>query len=75
MKECVFCRIVKGEKKNIVYENGNFISFYDINQDVKGHALVISKKHFKTTLDLPSSLGTEFLDCIENYERGEGGRI
>ena len=66
MEECVFCKIANGEILNDkIYENDNFFSVPDQNQKVPGHSLVISKKHFKTTLDVPSSLGQELLDCIK----------
>lgn len=48
-----------------IYETDNFFSTPDKNPIVEGHSLVISKKHFRTMLDLPSSLGTELLDCIK----------
>lgn len=67
MEGCVFCKIAKGEipaKK--IYENGNFFSIPDVNPIVGGHTLIIPKKHFRTALDLPSSLGGELLDCIKN---------
>jgi len=41
MKNCIFCKIVKGEisiKK--IYENDNFFSMFDVNPRVKGHSLV-----------------------------------
>jgi len=66
MNDCIFCKIVSGEipvKK--IYENENFFSILDKNQNIKGHALIISKKHFDTILDMPDSLGYEFLDCIK----------
>ena len=62
----MFCNIIKGDiptKK--IYENENFFSIPDAKPIVEGHSLVISKKHFKTSLDLPNSLGTELLDCIK----------
>ncbi len=66
MEECVFCKIAKGEiPSKKIYENKNFFSVPDKSQKVPGHSLVISKKHFKTTLDMPSSLGQELLDCIK----------
>jgi histidine triad (HIT) family protein len=67
MKDCVFCKIARGEiPASKIYENDNFISFPDSNQEIEGHSLIISKKHFETILDLPSSLGMELLDCIKN---------
>ncbi|MCF7910253.1 HIT domain-containing protein [Candidatus Pacearchaeota archaeon] len=66
VEQCVFCKISKGEvSSERIYENDNFFSIYDINPNVKGHALVISKKHFETTLDLPSTIGVDLLDCIK----------
>jgi len=67
MEECIFCKIA-GEKltSNRIYENDNFFSVLDINQEIKGHSLIISKKHFKNLLDMPSTLGPELLDCVKN---------
>ncbi|MBD3246997.1 HIT domain-containing protein [Candidatus Pacearchaeota archaeon] len=65
--ECIFCKISKGEiNVDKIYENENFFSFPDANPVAKGHSLIIPKNHFKTALDLPSSLGQELLDCIKN---------
>ena len=66
MDDCVFCKIVKGETlSEKICENDNFLSVLDINTEAEGHSLVISKKHFKTALDLPNILGGELLDCIK----------
>ena len=61
MDKCVFCKISqeKNKAERVIYENRNFFSVPDANPVVEGHSLVISKKHFKTTLDIPSSLGSE----------------
>lgn len=65
-ENCIFCKISKGEVEGgRIYDNDNFFSIYDQNQDIKGHALVISKGHFENTLDLPVSLGSEFFDCVK----------
>ncbi|MCK5149629.1 HIT domain-containing protein [Candidatus Pacearchaeota archaeon] len=65
--DCVFCKIVKGEiaSGEIIYENDNFFSIPDASPIVEGHSLIISKKHFENILDLPSSLGSELIDCIK----------
>lgn len=67
MKEnCIFCKIANGEiPSEKIYENDNFFSISDKNQQIEGHSLVISKRHFETALDLPNTLGTELLDCIK----------
>lgn len=66
VKNCIFCKMVNGEipiKK--IYENDNFFSILDQDQTIKGHGLIISKKHFENILDMPNSLGSELLDCIK----------
>ena len=67
MKDCIFCKIVSGKilNENIIYENDNFFSILDKDQTIKGHGLIISKKHFETILDMPDSLGSELLECIK----------
>lgn len=66
MEECIFCKIANGEIPiEKIYENDNFFSIPDKNQIVDGHSLIISKKHFINILELPSSLGSELLDCIK----------
>jgi len=66
MKDCIFCKISKGEVKvKKIYENDSFFSMPDAEPVIKGHSLVISKKHFATFLDLPVSLEGELLDAIK----------
>ena len=68
MNKCIFCEIsqekIKAER--IIYENSEFFSVPDISPVTEGHSLIISKKHFKTILDLQNSLGSELIDCIKN---------
>lgn len=46
MENCIFCQIVKGDKKDdIVYENEHLVVFKDINPKAKVHLLIVSKKH------------------------------
>jgi len=82
-EDCVFCKMVSGEiPVEKIYENDNFFSIPDANQKVEGHSLIISKKHFNTILDLPSTLGSELIDCIKktamkvlDSEKAEGFNI
>jgi histidine triad (HIT) family protein len=53
----VFCKIVDGEIPcHKLYEDDEVLAFLDISQVTKGHALVITKKHFDNFLSTPSSL-------------------
>jgi histidine triad (HIT) family protein len=67
MKDCIFCKIARGEipSEKKIYENDNFFSIPDVKPKTEGHSIIISKKHFETFLDLPSTLGTELIDCIK----------
>ncbi len=54
MDDCIFCKIVNGEIPAVkLYEDENVLSFLDIAPASKGHALVITKKHYSTLLDVP----------------------
>lgn len=84
-KDCIFCKIVKGEippGKGKIYDDDNFIGILDLNPKAEGHSLIISKKHYKTLLDMPSTLGNELTDAIKkvsldliNQKKGEGLNI
>src|SRR6266436_6389676 len=48
MKDCLFCRIVKGEipaKK--VYEDEHTFAFEDLNPQAPTHVLIVPKKHVR----------------------------
>mgnify|MGYP003956737017 CR=1 FL=1 len=48
-KDCIFCNILKGKAPcTKIYEDKKTFSFLDINPVVKGHTLVIPKKHYET---------------------------
>lgn len=50
---CVFCQIVnKKAPCYLVYEDQNFIAFLDIYPRVKGHTLLIPKKHYRWVYDV-----------------------
>jgi len=66
MVDCVFCKIAKGEVPcEKIWENENFFSILNINPVLEGHSLIISKKHFRTSLDILDSLGSDFFDCVK----------
>ena len=65
-EDCIFCKIVGGDIPcDMVLESDNFIVIKDVNPKTTGHSLVISKKHFKTLLDMPGSLFGEFLETAK----------
>ena len=49
MADCIFCKIVKGEiPSKKVYEDKNFLAFYDINPAAPVHILIIPRRHIKS---------------------------
>ena len=65
--DCVFCKIVKGEiPTKRIYENTNFIAFPDANPRVRGHSLVMPKKHVEDFLGLDKEYGESLVDAIKN---------
>ncbi len=46
MENCLFCKIIKGEiPSKKIYEDEDTYAFYDINPQVKVHALVVCREH------------------------------
>ena len=53
MKDCLFCKIIKGEIPSYkIYENDKTLAFLDINPESLGHTLIIPKKHFNNYEDI-----------------------
>lgn len=54
MKDCIFCKIVKGEiPAEKVYEDEAFLAFLDIRPLSPGHTLIIPKTHYRWVWDVP----------------------
>ena len=62
----VFCKIVDGEIPCYkLYEDDDVLAFLDISQVTKGHALVISKKHFENFLSTPQEIMHKVMDVAQ----------
>lgn len=54
VKDCVFCKVVIGELPCYkIYEDRDFLGILDIFPVRKGHSLIIPKKHYVWTYDVP----------------------
>ena len=56
MHDCLFCKIIAGDipcKK--IFEDSQFLAFYDIHPKAPVHALVIPKKHIESLAHLEES--------------------
>ena len=57
MSDCLFCKIVNKEiPATVVYEDDDVLVFMDIGPIIKGHALVISKKHYDPVTETPDPI-------------------
>ncbi|MCD6363489.1 MAG: histidine triad nucleotide-binding protein [Synergistetes bacterium] len=53
MRDCVFCRIIRGElPSEKLYEDGKVVVIKDINPQAPFHALVIPKEHVENVLEV-----------------------
>ena len=53
-EKCIFCKIVKGDIPCAkIFEDECVISFLDIAPANKGHALIVTKNHYETLLEVP----------------------
>jgi len=61
-EECIFCKIVKGEIPCAkLFEDDCVLSFLDIAPANKGHALIITKNHYETLLEIPDDCLTDLM--------------
>lgn len=57
-KDCLFCRIAKGEMETKkVYEDEEFVAFYDISPVAKKHIILIPKKHVEMQREPDEEIG------------------
>jgi histidine triad (HIT) family protein len=53
MEDCVFCKIINNEIPSYkIYEDDLVLAFLDIHPAVKGHTLIIPKKHTKDIFEI-----------------------
>ncbi len=57
MSDCIFCKIVEKQiPATVIYEDDEVLAFMDIGPIVKGHALVIPKRHCDPVTETPDEL-------------------
>ena len=72
MEKDVFCKIVDGEIPCYkLYEDDDVLAFLDIAQVSKGHALVISKKHFDNFLSTDQEIMHKVMDVAQRIGQVE----
>lgn len=55
MEDCIFCKIVRGEIPCVkIWEDEKHLAFLDLNPNIKGMTLVVTKEHFDSyAIDMP----------------------
>jgi histidine triad (HIT) family protein len=53
MKDCLFCRIIRGEKEaDFVYTGETVVAFNDIRPQAPVHILIVPTKHIRSINDI-----------------------
>jgi len=57
MNRCTFCNIITEQIDSVkIWSNNEFTAVLDINPNIKGQTLLISKKHYASDLhDMPNA--------------------
>jgi diadenosine tetraphosphate (Ap4A) HIT family hydrolase len=71
MKDCIFCKIVKGEiPSHKIYEDEEFLAFLDIYPNTKGMALVIPKKHYPSyVFEMPEDVYERLMKIVNKIAK------
>lgn len=66
MKECIFCKIAKGEIPSAtLYEDEEFRVILDLGPANKGHALILPKAHYENLYDLPDEMAAHAMILVK----------
>ncbi|MBW2980660.1 HIT family protein [Candidatus Woesearchaeota archaeon] len=69
-EDCIFCKIVKGDIPSAkIFEDDKVICFLDIAPANKGHALVVTKQHYGTLLDVPDDVLCDIMNKAKKIVR------
>ncbi|MBI3660372.1 HIT family protein [Candidatus Acetothermia bacterium] len=65
MKDCIFCKIVRGElSSHKIYEDEFSLAFLDIYPFTEGHTMVIPKQHYQTIQEMPAELVGKIFETV-----------
>ena len=71
---CVFCAIVAGEAPAVrIYEDDDYLAILDVRPIVRGHTLVIPKKHTADLTDTPPETVAELVRIGQRI--GQAARV
>lgn len=63
MKDCIFCKIIKGEiPTTFQKETKNLVVFKDVKPQAQTHLLIVSKKHLEDITEVDDNIWVEIKD-------------
>ena len=63
---CIFCKIISGEFSSYtLYEDEDFKVIFDISPATCGHALLITKNHYKNLFELDDAVAAKALVVVK----------
>jgi histidine triad (HIT) family protein len=68
-KACVFCAIAAGGEAHVVHADEQVVAFLDRAPLIKGHVLVITRRHVETFDDLPPELIAPLFGVVQRVSR------
>ncbi|HEY8241695.1 MAG TPA: HIT family protein [Kiritimatiellia bacterium] len=69
---CVFCKIIRGEIPSTrIYEDDEVLAFMDIGPIVKGHTLVIPKRHLDPVTAVPPDLLLKVMKVVQKVVQAQ----
>ena len=69
---CLFCRIVTGAIPSTrVYEDADTLAFMDIGPIIKGHTLVIPKKHYDPITQTPEDVLARVMAVVRKIAQAQ----
>lgn len=61
--DCLFCKIANGKiDTEILYQDDNFVAFYDIKPRAPIHILIVPKKHIEKLINVENKEDTEIIE-------------
>lgn len=71
MENCIFCKIIRGEVDSIrIWEDDKFAAVLDVNPNMKGMALVLTKEHYDSyAFDMSDRIFAEFMLAVKKVAK------
>jgi len=63
MKDCIFCKIIKGEVDSVkIWEDNEFLAILDVNPNTEGMTLLLTKEHYDSyAFNMPDEVYKRFM--------------